>query len=85
MAATAAKIPAMFPAGTGPDAGKTRAKAEIWTQQALFIRRSKEYLAAARAIDAAAKSGNLNKVMALHERVDQACKACHDSFRAPKS
>ncbi len=45
MAATAAKIPAMFPAGTGPDVGKTRAKPEIWTQQALFIRRSNDYLA----------------------------------------
>jgi len=85
MAATAAKIPAMFPAGTGPDVGKTRAKPEIWTQQALFMRRSKDYLVAARAIDAAAKSGDMNKVMALHERVDQACKACHDSFRAPKT
>jgi cytochrome c556 len=84
MAATAPKIPALFPAGTGPDIGKTRAKPEIWKQHDLFIRRSKEYLAAAQALDAAAKAGDMNKVMALHEGVDKACKACHDPFRAPE-
>ena len=84
MAATAAKIPAMFPGGTGPDVGKTRAKPEIWKQQGLFLRRAKEYQAAALAIDAAAKAGDMNKVMALHENVDKACKACHDPFRAPE-
>ena len=84
MAATAAKIPSLFPAGTGPDVGKTRAKPEIWKQKDLFLRRSKEYLTAARAIDAAAKAGDLKKVMALHDNVDKACKACHDPFRAPE-
>ena len=43
MASTAAKIPGMFPAGTGPDVGKTRAKPEIWKQQALFLKKSKDY------------------------------------------
>ena len=84
MAATATKIPAMFPGGTGPDVGKTRAKPEIWKQQGLFLRRAKEYQAAALAIDAAARAGDMNKVMALHERVDQACDACHKPFRAPE-
>jgi cytochrome c556 len=84
MATTAAKIPGMFPAGTGPDVGKTRAKPEIWAKKDLFIQRSKEFLAAARAIDGAARAGDLNKVMALHENVDKACKACHDPFRAPQ-
>ena len=84
MAATAVKIPSLFPAGTGPDVGKTRAKPDIWRQQDLFLRRSKEYLAAARALDAAARAGDLNKVMSLHDNVDKACKACHDPFRAPK-
>jgi cytochrome c556 len=84
MATTAAKIPGMFPAGTGPEAGKTRAKPAIWTQRDLFGRKSKDYLVAAKAIDAAAQSGDVNRVMALHERVDQACKACHDPFRAPE-
>jgi len=84
MSATAAKIPSLFPAGTGPDVGKTRAKPEIWTQQKLFQQRAKEYLAAAQAIDAAAKAGDVKKVMALHDDVDKACDACHKPFRAPE-
>jgi cytochrome c556 len=84
MASTAAKIPGFFPAGTGRDVGKTRAKPEIWKQHDLFIRKSKDFLEAAQAIDAAAKGGDLSKVMALHENVDKACKGCHDPFRAPE-
>jgi|tagenome__1003787_1003787.scaffolds.fasta_scaffold19704582_2 cytochrome c556 len=84
MASTAAKIPSLFPAGTGPDVGKTRAKPEIWKQQALFLKKSKDFLAASQALDAAARAGDMNKVMALHEDVDKACKACHDPFRAPE-
>ena len=84
MVSTAAKIPALFPAGTGPDAGKTRAKPEIWTQHDLFVRKSKGFQQAAQAIDGAAKAGDLNKVMAAHDSLDKACKACHDPFRAPK-
>jgi cytochrome c556 len=84
MASTAAKIPSYFPAGTGPDVGKTRAKPEIWQKHDLFIQKSKDYLAAARTIDAAARAGDLNKVMASHDSVDKACKACHDPFRAPE-
>jgi cytochrome c556 len=84
MAGTAAKIPGMFPAGTGPNVGKTRAKPEIWSKKDLFIQKSKDYLAATQAIDAAARAGDLNKVMALHDNVDKACKACHDPFRSPE-
>jgi cytochrome c556 len=84
MASTSAKIPGFFPAGTGPDVGKTRAKPEIWKQQDLFLRKAKDFQAAAQVIDAAAKAGDLNKVMASHDAVDKACKACHDPFRAPE-
>ena len=84
MAAAGPRIPGMFPAGTGPDVGKTRAKPEIWAKKDLFIQKSKDYFAAAQAINTAARSGDLNKVMALHENVDKACKACHDPFRAPE-
>ena len=84
MASTAAKIPSLFPAGTGPEVGKTRAKPEIWKQQDVFVRKARDFQAAAQAIDAAAKSGDLNKVMASHDSLDKACKSCHDPFRAPE-
>ena len=60
------------------------AKPEIWQKQDVFVQKARDYLAAAQAIDAAARSGDLNKVMAVHEKVDKACKACHDPFRAPE-
>jgi cytochrome c556 len=84
MAAAAPKIPNMFPAGTGPEAGKTRAKPEIWAQHDQFVQKAKAFETAALTIDAAAKAGDLNKVMAAHDAVDKACKACHDQFRAPE-
>jgi cytochrome c556 len=84
MASAGGKIPGWFPAGTGPDVGKTRAKAEIWTQHDLFLRKAKDYAAAAQAVDAAARAGDLNKVMALHDDLDKACKGCHQPFRAPE-
>jgi cytochrome c556 len=84
MAAAAPKIPAMFPPGTGPDVGKTRAKPEIWKRQSMFLRKSRDFAVAAQAIDAAAKAADLNKVMALHDGVDKACDACHKPFRAPE-
>jgi cytochrome c556 len=84
MASTAAKIPGLFPAGTGPEAGKTRAKPEIWKQPDAFRQKAKDFLVAAQAIDAAAKAGDLNKVMSLHENVDKACDGCHKPFRAPE-
>jgi len=84
MATTAPRIPGLFPAGTGPDAGKTRAKPQIWTEHDLFLRRAKDFEIAAQAIDAAARAGDLNKVMASHDGVDKTCKACHDPFRAPE-
>jgi cytochrome c556 len=84
MAAAGGKIPGWFPAGTGPDVGKTRAKAEIWQQHDLFLRKAKDYAAVAQAVDSAARAGDLNKVMALHEDLDKACKACHQPFRAPE-
>lgn len=84
MASTAARIPSLFPAGTGPDAGKTRAKPEIWKQPDLFLRKAKEFQAAAQTIDAAARSGDLARVMASHDSLDKSCKSCHDPFRAPE-
>ena len=77
------KNPGWFPAGTGPDVGKTRAKPEIWTQHDLFLRKAKDYAAAAQAVDAAAKAGDLNEINGSPRDLDKACKACHQPFRAP--
>ena len=82
IAAGAAKAPGWFPPGTGPDVGKTRAKAEIWQKPQDFAAKNAGFLPAAQAFKAAADSGDLNAIKAKAGDLGKACKACHDSYRA---
>lgn len=80
----AAKAPGWFPPGTGPDIGKTRAKAEIWQKPQDFAAKDAAFLPAAQAFKAAADSGDLNAIKAKAGELGKACKACHDPYRAPE-
>ena len=82
MASLAARSSKWFPAGTGPDVGKTGAKPEIWQQKADFNARLRDFQGAARALDAAARSGNLMQIKAGYASLGKTCKACHDSYRS---
>ena len=84
VAAYAARIPSLFPAGSGE--GDTRAKPEIWAEFARF-----EQLAAANG-EAAAKlaeiarsGGDAAAVGAQLGELGKTCGACHDPFRKPAS
>jgi len=74
-----------FPEGTGPDVGKTRAKAEIWQKPEDFTQRMREFEPAARAFNEAAQSGDLPRIRESFAALGKVCKACHDSYRAPES
>ena len=78
----AGKSPGWFPPGTGPDIGKTRAKAEIWQKPDDFAAKDKTFQEAANAVKAAADSGDLNAIKAQAGELGKACKACHDPYRA---
>ena len=73
-------IPTWFPAGTGPEAGKTEAKANIWTERADFdakavnLQAETAKLVTATATDAAAFKAQFGATGA-------ACKSCHEVFR----
>ena len=67
--------------GTGTDKGETRAKPEIWTDGAKFKKSSDELLASTTALNAAAKTGNLDNLKKAFGETAKTCKACHDSFR----
>jgi cytochrome c556 len=82
IARLSAKSPTWFPAGTGPDIGKTRAKPEIWQRPADFVAKDTAFRQAAAAFNAAAKSGNLATVQARFDDLGKTCKACHDSYRS---
>ena len=77
-----AKSTAWFPAGTGPDVGKTRAKPEIWQKPADFVARDRAFQQAAAASDAAAKSGDMAAAQARFSDLGKTCKTCHDSYRS---
>ncbi|HVH49306.1 MAG TPA: cytochrome c [Sphingomicrobium sp.] len=80
----AGKSSGWFPPGTGPDVGKTRAKAEIWQKPQDFAAKDKAFQDAAVAFKAAADSGDLNAVRAQAGELGKSCKACHDPYRAPE-
>mgnify|MGYP001584975876 CR=1 FL=1 len=83
IAARAALLPRFFPRGSGPESGlKTRAKAEIWQDNATFVRLQGDMINAARALDAAATSGNAAALASARATLGGVCKSCHDRFRA---
>jgi len=73
-----------FPTGTGPEAGKTRALAEIWQRPEDFKAAQKVFSDAAPKLLAAANASDLNAVKSTYGELGKACKNCHDTFRAPE-
>jgi cytochrome c556 len=73
-----------FPAGTGPEAGKTRALPEIWKRPDDFKAAQKMFSAAAPKLLAAASSGDAGAVKTQFGEVGKTCKNCHDTFRSPE-
>lgn len=73
-----------FPAGSGPEAGKTQAKPEIWSKPAEFKAAMKLFSDAAPKLTAAADSGDAGAIRNAFGEVGKTCKNCHDQFRAKK-
>lgn len=81
--ALSAKVPSWFPAGSGPSSGeKTKAKADIWTDPAGFKAAAGAFAAQAAKLNAAAQSGDADKVQAEFAATRGTCKGCHDKFQA---
>ncbi|WP_375198051.1 c-type cytochrome [Sphingobium sp.] len=82
IAARAVLLPKYFPKGSGPESGlKTRAKPEIWKDNATFVKLQGDMITAARALDMAAASGNVAGLGSARTALGGACKSCHDRFR----
>ena len=82
IASLAPQIPSWFPAGTGPDVGKTHAKPAIWEKPQEFVQKAREFDAVAKAHDAAAKGGDVNAIKASFADLGKSCKSCHEPYRA---
>lgn len=77
-----ARLPwAAFGAGTDKG-GNTRAKPEIWTEQAKFKEYNEKLVAESTKLAAAAKTGNLDTLKTAFGATAASCKACHDAFQA---
>jgi cytochrome c556 len=78
----ASKSNGWFPAGTGPEAGKTGAKPEIWQNQADFSAKDRDFAKAGQAFNSAASSGNVDAIKSSFADLGKTCKACHDKYRS---
>lgn len=65
----------------GSDKGETRAKPEIWANEAKFKAAADTTQKAVAALSAAAKAGNLDQIKVAFGDTGKSCKACHDDFR----
>ena len=77
-----AKLPwVAFTPGTDKGGIPTRAKSEIWTDQAKFKESSDKLVAESTKLAAAAKTGNLDSLKTAFAATAGTCKTCHDAFR----
>ena len=81
MAALAKQSSRWFPAGTGPEAGKTGAKPEIWQNPQDFAVKLAAFQKATLLFNAAAAQGDMNAAKARYADLGGTCKACHDKYR----
>ena len=74
----------LFPAGTGPDKLKTRAKADIWRDWKKFEASAKKLNAETAKLVKIANGGDKKAAAAQFKAVGKACGGCHKLFRASK-
>jgi cytochrome c556 len=70
-----------FVLGTGPEAGKTGAKPEIWQNWPDFVAKNRAFQQSARAFKAIAAKGDMTAAKASYADLAGTCKACHDKYR----
>jgi len=75
-------VPDLFPRGSL--AGNSRAKPEIWAKWSEFTKHPANVTKAAQELAAAAKAGDVASIDVKFKALGEACKACHNDFRAPK-
>jgi len=77
----APRVPTWFPAGTGPDVGRTEARADIWVNREDFEAKASDFNQAAQQLHAAAQGSDVGAMRSAHANLGRTCKACHDLYR----
>lgn len=65
----------------GSDKGDTKAKPEIWSDNAKFMAAAEKMQGEMAKLAAATKTGNLDAIKTAVGATGGSCKACHDAFR----
>jgi cytochrome c556 len=74
-----------FPAGSGPESDeKTRAKAEVWSEQQDFRRIHDEFILSAQKLNQAIDAGDLAAISSAQKSLGASCKSCHERYREPE-
>ena len=84
---TASGLTVWFPEGSGPGGAgieKTRAKAEIWSDRAGFDAKIKGFDDATGVLTTAVSTNDPAQIKTALAGVGAACKACHETYRAPE-
>ena len=68
--------------GEGTDVGETKAKPEIWKQNAKFKEAAEKLQTESAKLAVAAKSGKEDAFKTAFSATAGTCKSCHDDFRA---
>ena len=75
------RVHRFWPKGTEAGAGKSKARGDIWSNQAAFRQRIVEFRSAAAAMERTAPSGDRAKVAQALGPLGASCKSCHTSFQ----
>lgn len=68
--------------GEGTDVGETKAKPEVWKQNAKFKEAAEKFETEAIKLAAAAKTGKEDAFKTAFSATGGTCKSCHDDFKA---
>jgi cytochrome c556 len=83
LASNGMKLPSLFPAGSGPEKGRTRALPVIWQNAADFEVKLKAFADETARLLQLARANDEAGFKAQFPRVGQACGACHTAYRGP--
>ncbi|MCX7263832.1 MAG: cytochrome c [Betaproteobacteria bacterium] len=67
--------------GEGTDKGETRAKPEVWKDNAKFKEAAEKMQVEVGKLASTAKGGNLDAIKTAFGPAAASCKSCHDNFR----
>jgi cytochrome c556 len=72
---------ALFAKGSGPEAGKTGAKPDIWANPQDFAAKLQDFQKAQQAFGTAVNGTDVGAIKASFGNLQKTCKACHDKYR----